>query len=198
MKKFTLTKDMWISAAKTAGALFAVCAAVALVISAANMLISPRLAARDSSQETNAMRAVISAARYEKVENLDALGADRTVLEAYTAFNGGEEIGFCVKVAPMGFDGTIEMLVGVDAQGKVTKVHIVNMAESGAGALVGEEEFLNSFSAKSAPITAVRRDAGENQINAVAGATVSSKAVTAGVNAALNAAELIKEAAGNG
>ena len=85
------------------------------------------------------------------------------------------------------------MAVGVDKSGAVTGVSIVSMSEtSGLGANARRESFRSQFSGKSGSV-ALKKQGGE--IDALTGATVTSTAVTRGVNAALAAAsELIRGA----
>ena len=86
------------------------------------------------------------------------------------------------------------MAVGVDESGAVTGVSIVDMSEtSGLGANASPESFRSPYVGKSGSV-ALRKQGGE--IDALTGATVTSTAVTRGVNAALAAAaELIREGA---
>ena len=89
------------------------------------------------------------------------------------------------------------MMVGVDAEGVVTGVSIVDNSEtSGIGSKVMSNEPLSSgvgvldqFQGKSAAADGTLT-VGKN-VDAISGATVSSKGVTAGVNAALAVAGAI-------
>ncbi|MFR3923179.1 MAG: FMN-binding protein [Dysosmobacter welbionis] len=104
----------------------------------------------------------------------------------------GEAAGYAVKVTASGSQGSIEMMVGVDAEGAVTGVSVVNHSEtSGIGTkVVGNEPtasgvgVLDQFIGKSAADGTLT--VGTN-VDAITGATVSTKGVTAGVNAALAA-----------
>ena len=88
-----------------------------------------------------------------------------------------------VEVTPSGFGGTIDMVVGVDMTGAVTGVSIISMSEtSGLGANASKDSFRSQFVGKSGTL-AVSKDGGE--IDALTGATITSRAVTSGVNTAL-------------
>ena len=77
------------------------------------------------------------------------------------------------------------MMVGVDTSGTVTGVSIVSHEEtSGLGANATREEFRSQFVGATGSV-AVTKDGGT--IDALTGATVTSRAVSNGVNAALNA-----------
>ncbi|MCI9156603.1 MAG: RnfABCDGE type electron transport complex subunit D [Lawsonibacter sp.] len=95
----------------------------------------------------------------------------------------GQVLGYCVQVQSQGFGGPITMLVGVDLNGAVTGVAIVSHNETdrvGTEALTPQA--LNRYVGRSGTI----RHSGSNSVDAVSGATATSKAITAGVNRALN------------
>ena len=90
--------------------------------------------------------------------------------------------GEAVKAAPRGYSGPIEMLVGVGKDGKVTGLKILNHRETpGLGANITKPGFLKQFIGKSVkdPIEP------KKDIDAITGATISSKAVCEGVRKVL-------------
>ena len=96
--------------------------------------------------------------------------------------------GYAVEVAPTGFGGNINMLVGVSLEGEILGIAVVSQAETaGLGAIVAAENqagqsFRDQFVGLSGQL-AVKKDGGE--IDSITGATITSRAVTEGVNAAL-------------
>ena len=89
---------------------------------------------------------------------------------------GGETVGYCVFASPKGFGGEVSIAVGVSPGHKVTGVLVLNMRETpGVGTLIAGESFLNQFKGKTSDITF------GGDIDALAGATVSSRAVYVGV-----------------
>ena len=203
-KKFSLsfTKAQWLEMAKTASVLVAIAAIVALLLSGVNEVTAPRIALMNEQATKDAMAAVLPADDYRKIDKLNEICADPIVSEAYTALKANEKIGYCIKVAPQGFGGKIEMVVGIEAgdELKVSRVHIVSLSETpGLGTKVQDDAFIEQFEGKKTGVKAVSSSAtGENEISAIAGATVSSKAATSGVAAAMSAAEMIKGAENNG
>ena len=102
-----------------------------------------------------------------------------------TAGYGGEGqlLGYCVEVQSQGFGGPITMTVGVDLNGTVTGVAIDNHSETGrVGTIAMTPEALARYVGRSGTL----RTSGDNSVDVVAGATATSKAITAGVNRALN------------
>lgn len=169
--------------------LFAFAAAVAVLLGLVNRITSDRIAAFAAEKTAAAMRAVLPADTYSRVTDSAAEKID-LVQEIYVA---GDR-GWVVMVTPSGFGGELKMAVGVDKTGAVTGVSIVQMSEtSGLGANANRESFRSQYVGKSGSV-ALRKQGGE--IDALTGATVTSTAVTKGVNAALAAAaELIREGA---
>ena len=64
-----------------------------------------------------------------------------TVSELYGVTNGGAEAGYVAKVAASGSQGTITMMVGIDANGAITGISVVSHSEtSGIGTKVVENK----------------------------------------------------------
>ena len=95
-----------------------------------------------------------------------------------------------MEVTPSGFNGTVTMMVGVDNAGKVLGISVVNHTETaGLGAEAASQgaagtAFRSQFTGMSGSVS-VTKDGG--QVDALTGATITSRAVCTGVNAALNA-----------
>jgi len=103
-----------------------------------------------------------------------------SITAGYSSEN--ELVGYCVEVQSHGFGGILTMVVGVDLDGKVTGVAITDHKESnGVGTEALSPLALRRYIGKSGTI----RPSGSNSVNAVSGATATSKAITAGVNRAL-------------
>ncbi len=174
---------------KLAVILFAFAAVVAVALGLVNRITQERIETFAAEKTAAAMQEVLPAERYDPVAD-SAAGKLDLVREIYAA---GDQ-GWVIMVTPSGFGGEIEMAVGVDKSGAVTGVSIVSMSEtSGLGANARRESFRSQYAGKSGSV-ALRKQGGE--IDALTGATVTSTAVTKGVNAALAAAaELIREGA---
>ena len=186
--------------------LFATCVIVAGLLGLVNMVTKDKIAAINWENTQTAMKAVVAdpdnTEFSEALENTDAMSAAAkaaggTLDSVYEVLVGGENAGYAIKVVASGSQGNIEMMVGVDAEGVVTGVSIVNNSEtSGIGSKVMSNEPLSSgvgvldqFQGKSAAADGTLT-VGKN-VDAISGATVSSKGVTAGVNAALAVAGAI-------
>ena len=90
--------------------------------------------------------------------------------------------GKAIQVSTRGYGGPIDMLVGIDEQGKVSGVKILNQRETpGLGAGISKPAFLKQFIGKTKNDPLVPK----NDIDAITGATISSRAVCLGVKNAL-------------
>ena len=186
---------------KVAGTLTAISLVVALLLGLTNVLTADRIKAINKQKTEEALAKVVSAAdcEFPPIEDIpqEVIGAASEqggkLTEVYEIKSGGENIGYAFKVTASGSQGNIVMIVGVDADLSVTGVSIVSNSETaGIGSKVMNNEAtsagtgaLDQFVGKSGAGTlAVKQN-----IDAVTGATVSTKGVTKGVNAALAAAE---------
>ena len=155
--------------------LLLITAVVAGLLAFVNELTAGRIDELTRQKAEQAMREVLPAQDYTP---LDA-ALPQGVTEAYRA----GDAGYVVRVAPNGFGGAIDMMVGVDKAGAVTGVAIVSQTETASlGANCTREDFRAQFTGKTGTLS-VSKDGGE--IEALTGATVTSRAVTEGVNTAL-------------
>ena len=179
--------------------LFVTCVIVAGLLGAVNMVTAPNIAAINKEKTETAMKAVVAdpdnstfsdALELTGEMTSAALSAGGTLPEAYEVQVGCEPAGYAFKVVASGSQGNIEMMVGLDADGIVTGVSVVDSSETaGIGTKVTGNEPLSSgvgvldqFIGKSAADGTLT--VGSNVV-AITGATVSTKGVTTGVNAAL-------------
>ena len=95
----------------------------------------------------------------------------------------GHLLGYCVEVQSQGFGGPVTMTVGVDLNGTVTGVAIESHSETDR---VGTAAMTPAALARYVGRSGTIRPSGDNAVDAVSGATATSKAITAGVNRALN------------
>ncbi len=159
--------------------LLLITAVVAGLLSVVNGVTAPIIEDLKEKKTQAAIEAVLPGGG-QPVEFSDATG---TVLQVYKG-----EKGYAVQVAPQGFNGPINMMVGVDNDGKVLDISIISQAETaGLGAICAAknaagEKFRDSFKGLSGQLS-VSKDGGD--VDTITSATITSRAVTAGVNAAL-------------
>ncbi len=173
-------KDLF-SAMKPVVALTVICSCVAAVLVGVNMLTSAKIEENLDAAERAAVCEVFGdeAAVPEKIE-----GAPDTVNKVCRVTKDGQLLGWSVSVSPDGFGGSIDMVVGIGTDGRITGVAITSLSETpGLGSRVAEKSYLEGYDGKSGKLV-LKKD-----VDAISGATISSRSVLAGVNAALSAAE---------
>lgn len=162
--------------------LFVICAVVASLLALVNSITVDKIAEINAQKTSDAMEAVLPADSYDEISYT---GADARI----TALHAAGDEGYVVSVTIVGSQGDISMVVGVDNSLAVTGVSIVSMSETpGLGDKASEPSFTDQFIGKSGSI-AVSKDGGE--IEALTGATVTSRAVANAVTAALDAAATV-------
>ena len=159
--------------------LLVICGVVALALAGVNSITANRIAAIKEANTQAAIKAVLPGGGSE-VPFTDDTGLVKTVYASDT--------GSAVEVIPAGFGDTIDMMVGVSKDGSVLGISIIDHAETaGLGAVAAAqtsagEAFRGQFAGMTGTL-AVSKDGG--QVDAITGATITSRAVTAGVNAAI-------------
>ena len=162
--------------------LFLIAAVVAGILAAVNAITEPIIKKLNEEKTQKAIEAVLPGG-YE-TEITDYADASGLVSKVYKGANG-----YAVEVKPSGFDNTITMMVGVDFEGKVLGISVVSHTETaGLGAVsaantTAGEEFRGQFVGQSDAV-AVKKDGGT--MDAITGATITSRAICTGVNAALD------------
>lgn len=96
----------------------------------------------------------------------------------------GNIFGYAVSVSPSGFGGNIDMIVGIGTDGKITGVNITALSETpGLGSRVNDANYLSQYNGTGGKLAL------GSDIDAISGATISSRSVLAGVNRALAAVD---------
>ena len=122
---------------------------------------------------------------------LPVSGGGRTaVYRVHRALRDGALAGWVVQVAGQGYADRIEVLLGLSPKGDViTGLFVLDQKETpGLGAKIAEAPWRGQFAGKPAAVPlAVIKGGGArgNQIDAITGATISSRAVTDIVNRTL-------------
>lgn len=102
--------------------------------------------------------------------------------------NQGKKVGWVCKVASPGYSSNIMMLVGIKADGKLGKVMVLDQKESpGLGTNVTDPGFIDQAAITQASADQelkVTKDGGK--VQAITGATISSRAVLRGINQVFN------------
>lgn len=173
---------------KLGAILFAICAVAALALGFTNKITAPIIEERNIQANNEARKIVLKdATEFKQMDKSDFKG-NELVAEVYEGTNGSEVVGYTVKTLPKGYGGEIELIVGISKDGIITGINIGSMTETpGLGSKAAEPNFKDQFNEKSTEILAlVKGNASkDNEVQAISGATITSSAVTNGVNAAI-------------
>ncbi len=153
-----------------------ICVVASGLLAGMNSLTKTRIIAQAQAEEDAGLKEVLpQAARFEAVKSGEEI-------IYYRAYDGvGKLIGVAFKASGKGYSSTIETMAGMLKDGTITAIKILSHNETpGLGANVAESSFSSQFKDK--------KDLA--QVQAITGATISSKAVIDSVN---NKAQEIKE-----
>ena len=108
-------------------------------------------------------------------------------IDEVCAVDGGDT-GYVITVTDgEGYGGDIQITVGITADGTVSGVSFLSISETaGLGMKATESSFYEQYVGVQTEKFYVSKDGGEGEpIDAISGATITSRAVTSAVNAAL-------------
>lgn len=162
---------------------------LAALLAVVNDVTKDVIAENDRKKTEEAVRGLFPEVENPVSEALEVSCDDTAFGELFRVKSGDKTVGYYATVNPVGFKGEINMLVGLDTEGKICGVQILSMNETvGIGDVIKDEGFLSGFIGKSGSLEYVKGGgSGEGQMDGISGATYSSKAVIVGCNAALAA-----------
>jgi electron transport complex protein RnfG len=184
-------KDM----AKITVNLVAICAMAGVILSATWAMTDPVKIAKENQEREAALKGLIPEADSIKPVKDITLGGKEGKI--YKAVAGGKTIGYVVLASSKGYSSFINMLVAVDPDYKVEGIDILKHSETpGLGDQVEKDWFKGQFKGKTEEHLNVVKGETKDDIQAISGATISSRAVTRGVKEAVEAlkAERAKDA----
>nr|WP_314715798.1 RnfABCDGE type electron transport complex subunit G [uncultured Fretibacterium sp.] len=169
------------------GTLFLVTAVTGLILGLVQWATADAIRAAQEKEKALALMAVMPDA--ESFKPMDPVPGAGSVLGVEEALKGSETVGHCITVTSKGYGGPIEIVVGVTKGGAVRAIRILKQSETpGLGAKAPEPFFSGQFENRERlPLNVVKQTpSAPNEIQAISGATITSSAVTAGVNAAVD------------
>ncbi len=167
--------------------LLAITIVAGLLLGAVNYITKEPIAEQELAA-ANAARAECfpQASSFEERE-IDIPEEYGIINSVYTALDeDGNDIGITVGVTTKGFNAGLNMTIGISSQGNVTGVVIgTNEETPGLGANAAKPQFIDQYKdvLYEPALVVVKVDpAADNEIQAIAGATITSRAVTDAVN----------------
>lgn len=165
-------------------ALFLICLVATTFLAVTNNVTAPKIAELAEQTEVETRQKVLPAATgfggTQKMKNGSgtyAVGKDAN----------GNEVGYVFVTVSKGYGGDVKIMTGIDKDGAVTGISPLELNETaGLGMKAQNDSFLDQFKGKVKDIAVNKNSASGNEIQALTGATITSKAVTAAVNEALS------------
>lgn len=159
------------------------------------------IAEAQENTKQEAFRAVLSdASSFETMEDFDASEA-MSILEenGYTSDeiteiaegvdDSGETVGYVINVTSHeAYDGDLEVSVGIATDGTVKGIEMLSISETaGLGMKADEADFKDQFKDKKVEKFSYTKsgESGDDKIDAISGATITTNAVTNAVDSAL-------------
>ena len=167
--------------------LVAICLIAAMLLAVFNQITKGPIEENSARLAAETRTRLLSAAvTFEPVELEEGSAMD----SCYEGFDAeGSSVGYVVETTVGGYGGEIVVTVGMDSDNVITGINVGgdNFSETaGLGALAKEPAFTDQFIGKSVPLKLVKGNApkGDDTVDAISGATITSTAVNGGVNLA--------------
>jgi Na+-translocating ferredoxin:NAD+ oxidoreductase subunit G len=155
-----------------------VCVIASASLAVMNSLTKSRIIAQAQAEEEISIREVLPQAA-----NFTPVKKDEEILCYRVQDKEGNLIGIAFKVSAKGYSSSIETMVGMNRDGTINAIKVISQNETpGLGARITEPSFTEQFKQK--------RSEDLTQVEAITGATISSKAV---IDAVRKKAERLKE-----
>lgn len=167
--------------------LFLITALTGITLGFANSVTAGPIAETAAKAKQAAMKEILPEAdEFKEVADK----SNDTILEVNAGYKNNEIVGYALKVAPRGYGGTVETMVAISNEGVVSGIKILKHSETpGLGANAPKPKFSGQFTKKSIikKLQVIKGTASkDNEIEALTGATITSRAVTSGVNSAID------------
>ncbi len=162
-----------------------VCLVISAALAVTNSITKDKIAEMERASATAAMEALIPNGEYTKTDLSNIKEIENA--DIYTVSKGDTTVGYIVTTAAKGYGGDVKVMTAISSDKKVIGVNILSAADEtpGLGQNATKPDFYNQFKNKTSGVTVVKNGAENNEINAVTGATITSRAVTNAVNEAL-------------
>ncbi len=155
------------------------CLFISAALAVTNNFTEPVITKAAAERAEAARSEVIASAEGFELMTVD--GLPKTVTEVYKTTNN---VGFIFMLTAGGYGGEIDIICGLGPDGKIIATKTLALTETkGLGTKITEEPFAGQFPGK---------DAALDGVDAITGATISSKAYIGAIKDAFAAYEIVK------
>lgn len=185
---------------KLGAILLLICLVAAVALGVTNEATIGKILEQREMANQMARQAVLpEATSFEALEEAklsDIQGKEPLVQEVFAGLKDGAVIGYVIKTTPNGFSGGVEVTTGISLEGSLSGVRIGNHAETpGLGANATLPLFYEQYNGMAADqeLGVSKTAKSDTEILAITGATITSRAVTDGVNTAIRVAQTLDQ-----
>jgi electron transport complex, RnfABCDGE type, G subunit len=182
--------------------LFIICLVVGAAMAFTNAATSEKIAQRAVEDSEKAKKSVLPEADsftgidLKKLQESSKNADYGTIKEAYAGKKAGKAIGYVFLAKPTGYAGEISVMIGISMDGSVTGIEIGDNKETpGLGSKAKDREFKDQYYNKKFDIINVvkHKPQKDDEVQAISGATITSKGVSLGVQQASRLARVLLE-----
>lgn len=154
--------------------LLCICIIIPLALAVTNAVTSDRITELERKNTESTMAALIKADEYTEKT------FDKGGFTYYEAVKDGKTVAYIFKTAAKGYGGDVSVMTALSPDGKISNLAILDVSSEtpGLGQNASKKEFYGQFKDKTDKVAIT-------DIDTVTGATITSKAVTAAVNEAV-------------
>lgn len=172
--------------------LFIVTAISGILLAFTENITAPIIQNNQRIAEEKAQNLVLPSLRFS--DNITSKDSKHTYRVGFD--KNGKVTGAIFKVSPKGFGGIINIMVGINLEGRVINYKILSLSETpGLGSKLTSETFTNNMKnlleTNPSPIFMVKKDGGN--VDAVTAATISSRAFCKGIQEAKDLFNSLKD-----
>ncbi len=185
------------SGAKLIIVLVAIATGSATLLSLTRAMTADAIKTAEFQETLNAIQSVLPPFSNDPAKEAINVGTGEEPVLCYPARNAqGELIGIAVPgVSHKAYGGDMVLMVGIRSDGTINGIQVLTLKETpGLGTRVADEKFQNQFIGKGLGgdfVWKVRKDGGS--VDAITGATISSRAATEAIQNALERFERAKK-----
>ena len=178
-----MSKNYFATAAAISLKLLIICAVIAGVVSFVYSATIDAYNVNLENEQRLAISGIFATSDSDVIDYETLANTHPDVNDVYIVSKNGEGAGFCVNITGKGFGGDMTLMIGYNYDGSIKGVQIISHAETpgvGTKALAGDH--LAQYLGRSGELTISKSGSGD--VDAVSGATISSKAVHTAINSA--------------
>jgi electron transport complex protein RnfG len=149
-----------------------------------NLTVEPIEKQKRRTQEKAMAEVMPNVSEYREIQ-IEKTGS---IVSVHEALHFIQRIGYIVQLSPEGYSGKIDVIVGISIPfGKITGMRVLRHSETpGLGAQAVKENFYRQFDGRDlVPLSIVKANPGEHEIQVITSSTITTRAITDAVNEAV-------------